>query len=265
MHMLFPISLRNRQSFFQSEPTVSGTDSAMNGFAQPPIGEHDSEDFFSWTPSPPPVVECAEYNSSAESISQPVPPHTPYPHKDAVAESLFPMVARSPYCPTSALITSHHVAELRSRLTTAGFHSRRREDFVWSHFFPRSVGFAPTASKANGAFTVAPSMLCHNQASLPSRHIPPVPYAKDARIPLSVSTLKSTGGWNWRSQIPFSARPSIGIQCAIRRQCLQRLFGTPWVCGHLQAAENISAPSDAFSLESAARPVSRVRRTLSMI
>jgi len=162
--MLIPISPRNRQSFFQSEPTASGTDSAKNGFAQPPIGEHDSEDFFSWTPSPPPVVECAGCSSSAELIPVPVLPHTPYPHKDADEKLLFPMAAQLLYCPASALITSHHVAELRSRLTIAGLHSRRREDFFWSHFFPRSVGFAPTASKANGAFTVAPSMLCHDQA-----------------------------------------------------------------------------------------------------
>ena len=52
----------------------------------------------------------------------------------------------------------------RSRLTTAGFHCRRRVDFAWSHFFPLSVGFAPTASRAKGAFTIAPSMLCHDQA-----------------------------------------------------------------------------------------------------
>ena len=137
----------------------------MNGFAQPPIGEHDSEDFFSpRTPSPPPVVECAEYSSSAESILCRLSHIRLIPTKDADEELLFSMVAQLLYCPASALITSHHVAELRSRLTTAGFHCRRREDFFWSHFFPRSVGFAPTTSKANGAFTVAPSMLRHNQA-----------------------------------------------------------------------------------------------------
>lgn len=162
--MLIPISPRNRQSFFQSEPTASGTDSAKNGFVQPPIGGPDSEDSFSWTPSPHPVVECAQYSSSAESISGPVAPHTPYPHRDADEEFLFSKAAQLLYSPASSLITSHHASELRSRLTTAGFHSRRQEGFSWSHFFPRSVGFAPTASKANGAFTVAPSMLCHDQA-----------------------------------------------------------------------------------------------------
>jgi len=149
--MLIPISHRNRQSSFQSEPTASGTDSAKNGSAQPPIGEHDSEDFFSWTPSPPLVVECAQCSSSAELIPGPVVPHMTYPHRDADEECLFPKAAQLLHCPASALITSHHAAELRSRLTTAGFHSRRREDFSWSHFFPRSVGFVPAASKAKGA------------------------------------------------------------------------------------------------------------------
>jgi len=58
----------------------------------------------------------------------------------------------------------HHASGPRLRLTTAGFHSRRRGDFAWSHFFPRSVGFAPTASRAKGALTIAPSILCQDQA-----------------------------------------------------------------------------------------------------
>jgi len=164
MRMVIPISHHNYQPFFQSEPTASGSDSAKNGFAQLPIAGHDSGDFFSWTSSPPPVGECAEYSSSPESIARPVPPHRPYPHTDAAAEPLSPKAVRSPYCLASGLITSHHVAEPRSRLTTAGFQSRRRENFAWSHFFPRSVGFGPTVSNAKGAFTSAPSMLCHDQA-----------------------------------------------------------------------------------------------------
>ncbi len=31
-------------------------------------------------------------------------------------------------------------------------------------FFPRSVGFLPTASRAKDAFTIAPSRLCHSHA-----------------------------------------------------------------------------------------------------
>jgi hypothetical protein len=54
--------------------------------------------------------------------------------------------------------------ELRWRLSTAGFQSRRRVDCACSLFFPRSVGFGPTASCARGALTIAPSMLCQAQA-----------------------------------------------------------------------------------------------------
>ncbi len=162
--MLIPISPHNQQPSFQNEPTAFGTYSTKNGSAQLPTGERDSGDFFSWTSSLPPVGECAEYNSSSESISQPGPLHRPCPHINAAAERLSRMVARSQFRPTSALITSRHVAEPRSRLMTAGFQSRRREDFAWSHFFPRSVGFGPTVSNAKGAFTTAPSMLCHDHA-----------------------------------------------------------------------------------------------------
>jgi len=162
--MLIPISPHNQQPSFQSEPTAFGSDSAKSGSAQLPTGERDSGDFFSWTSSLPPAGECAGHSSSPESIFQPVPLRRPCPHINAAAEYLSLMAVRSPYHPTSTLITSHHVAEPRSRLTTAGFQSRRREDFAWSHFFPRSVGFGPTLSNAEGAFTTAPSMLCHDQA-----------------------------------------------------------------------------------------------------
>ena len=162
--MLIPIKPHNQPSFFQSEPAAFGTDSTKNGSAQLPTGERDSGDFSSWTPSLPPVGEYAGYSSSPGSISRPDLPHTPCPHINAAAEHLFLKAARSPYCPTLNLIASHHASEPRSRLTTAGFQSRRREDFAWSHFFPRSVGFGPTVSNAKGAFTTAPSMLCHDQA-----------------------------------------------------------------------------------------------------
>jgi len=58
----------------------------------------------------------------------------------------------------------HHAVGHRSRLVTAGFHGRRQADCAWSPFFPRSVGFRPTASCASGALTIAPSILCHDQA-----------------------------------------------------------------------------------------------------
>ena len=165
MHTLTAISPHRQQRFFQSEPTTFGTGSAKSGSAPLPIDERDSGDLFSWTSSLPPAGECAGYSSFPESISRSVRPHTPCPRINAVSERFFQLAARSPYHPTSAPITSHHASVPRSRLTTAGFQSRRREDFAWSHFFPRSVGFGPTLSKAKGAFTAAPSMLCQAQAT----------------------------------------------------------------------------------------------------
>ncbi len=164
MHMLIPIRPHKPGPFFHNEPTASGNDSTKNGSAPPPNGVHGNGDFFSWMPSLLPVAECAEHNSSPESFPPPAPPRRPCPRINAAAEPLSQPAARSPYHPTSALTTSHHVAGPRSRLTTAGFQSRRREGFAWSHFFPRSVGFGPTVSNAKGAFTTAPSMLCHDQA-----------------------------------------------------------------------------------------------------
>jgi hypothetical protein len=74
---------------------------------------------------------------------------------------------------------SRHAAAPRLRLTTAGFHGRLRVGFASFLFFPRSVGFGPTASSASGAFTIVPSILCHAQAmpsissysAKPRRHI----------------------------------------------------------------------------------------------
>jgi hypothetical protein len=84
-----------------------------------------------------------------------------------------------PRRPTSAPRVSHHAGSLRLRLGTAGFHGRLRVGCAWFLFFPRSVGFGPTASTANGAFTIEPSMLCQAHAmpsnasysAKPRRHI----------------------------------------------------------------------------------------------
>jgi len=162
--MLTPIIPRNLQPVSQIGPATYGTDSATNALARPPICEHDIEDFSSWPPLPRPVVSHAGYNASLESIPGPVAPHKLYPHKDAASVHLCPKAAQLPDDLRSIPVRPHHVAVPRSRLTTAGFHCRRRGDFAWSRFFPLSVGFAPTASSAEEAFTIAPSMLCHDQA-----------------------------------------------------------------------------------------------------
>src|SRR4030095_7253639 len=51
------------------------------------------------------------------------------------------------------------------------------------HFFPRSVGFGPTASCASGAFINAPSTLCH-------RHAMPSMSSYSARPPFHTSSKK---------------------------------------------------------------------------
>jgi hypothetical protein len=66
------------------------------------------------------------------------------------------MAVRLLFRPGSTPEGSHHAVVPRLRLSTAGFHSRRPADFAWSHFFPLSVGFGPTASIAKGALTMDP-------------------------------------------------------------------------------------------------------------
>jgi hypothetical protein len=162
--MLIPIIPRNLQPVFQTGPVIFDTDSTTNALARPPICEHDIEGSFSWLSLPRPVVARAECNASLASIPPRVALHNLYPRTNVAAVRLSPKAARSPYDLRSTPVKPRHVGVPRSRLTTAGFHCRLPEDFAWSRFFPLSVGFAPTVSRARGAFTIAPSMLCHDQA-----------------------------------------------------------------------------------------------------
>ena len=61
-------------------------------------------------------------------------------------------------------VVIRHVCLLWLRLSTTGRHTRPPTHDACFHFFPLSVGFGHTASLANGAFTIAPSILCHSQA-----------------------------------------------------------------------------------------------------
>ena len=162
--MLILIIPHNLQRVFRIVRATFDTDSATSAPVQPPICAHDIEDSSSWPPLSHPVVSHGEYISFPGAIPGPVAPHTPYPHKDAPSVHLFPKAAQSPIDLRSTPVMPHHASVPRSRLTTAGFHGRRREGFAWSHFFPRSVGFAPTASSTKGAFTIEQSILCHDQA-----------------------------------------------------------------------------------------------------
>ena len=164
MHKPIPIVLHNFRRVYQSAPAVSGSDSTMNASSLLPICADGIEDS-SFSPSlPHPAVVHAECSSCFALIAQPGIQHILYPRRDVAAAPCSLMAWELLYGPTLVPARPHHVSVPRLRLTTAGFHSRRRGDFVWFHFFPRSVGFAPTASKAKGAFTIAPSILCQDQA-----------------------------------------------------------------------------------------------------
>jgi hypothetical protein len=165
--MLIPVTLRNLQPSSHIGPTIYGTDSARNGYAQLPIYGHDSGGSSAWIQSPHPVEVHAECNSSRRLIPGQVAPNNPYLHTNAEVGRHLAKADQLRSDPRSPLTKQHHAAVPRLRLTTAGFHSRRRGGFVSSHFFPRSVGLGPTASCANGALTIAPSMLCQRQ-TIPS-------------------------------------------------------------------------------------------------
>jgi len=115
-------------------------------------------------------------SSVCASFFRQPPPHRPYRRTDGASD---PWGVQSPRVSTSAPGVSRRASGLRLRLATAGFHARRRGRCAWFLFFPRSVGFGPTASRASGALTIAPSILCQTHAipsissysARPRRHI----------------------------------------------------------------------------------------------
>jgi len=229
--MLTPIIPRNLQPIFQIGPATYDTDLAKNALARPPICEHDIKDSFSWPRLPRPVVSHAGYNSSLESIPGPVALRSPYLHKDAPSGHLSPRAARLSDDLRSTPVRPHHVGVPRSRLTTEGFRCRRREDFAWSHFFPLSVGWAPTASSAKGAFTIAPSMLCHDQAmpSISSYSASPLRQRRRVKTPWRFHSKK----YLWiELELPNSFSGNTFHWYPVRRtkKCLQTLCVAPWVC-----------------------------------
>ena len=162
--MQAPASLGNWQSFFHTERATFGIGSTKSASVPLPIAVHDALDSFSSPKSRLPFGGHEEHTLALAWIPEQVDLHTPCPHRD-VALALPLEKADPPRSrPTWVPAVSHHASVPRLRLSTAGFHSRLRGDFAWSHFFPRSVGFGPTVSSANGAFTIAPSTLCHLQA-----------------------------------------------------------------------------------------------------
>lgn len=164
MRKLTPTALHDWMFSSRNAQAVSETGLTRTGSAPRPIGALCSVDCVSW-PSPlHPFGGHGGCTSCSRWLSELAHPNTPYQHTGAAWGPSSPQAA-SPQCdPESVPGALRHAFGLRSRPGIAGFHVRRREDFVCSHFFPRSVGFGPTDSCASGAFTMAPSMLCQDHA-----------------------------------------------------------------------------------------------------
>jgi hypothetical protein len=159
--MRSPVVPRSFRPVSRNAPGVCGTGSATSEFVLPPIAAPDVDDRASHSGSPRHAGGHAECSGTSSLSARPASRHSPCLHTDA--ERRF-SGDEPPGQRASAQAASHHAVGHRSRLGTAGFHDRRRAGCVWSPFFPRSVGFRPTASRARGALTIAPSILCHDQA-----------------------------------------------------------------------------------------------------
>ena len=162
--MPIPIMLHDSWLPSRIAPGVSETGSTMNVSVPQPSVVDDSVGFSSW---PPPLHfsdEREEYTLADALSWRPAFPHILCRRKDVVEspESCYGIASR--FVSASIPAVLHHAGWPRQRLSTAGFHARPREDCALPHFFPRSVGFGPTASIASGALTIAPSILCHSQA-----------------------------------------------------------------------------------------------------
>lgn len=162
--MLTPIVLRNSMLFSRTAQATCDSDSAKSACALQPTDAHALGDSVFWPRSLRLFSGHAAHSGASQWPSPPVSRHILYQRRDAPVEDSVPPGVPSQFDPASAPAASRREHVLRWRLSTAGFHSRLRADCACSLFFPRSVGFGPTASCANGALTIAPSMLCHAQA-----------------------------------------------------------------------------------------------------
>lgn len=159
-----PVAPRNFRRAFRGGPIACGSDSAMNESLQRPIFAHGTG---GCAPLPGFPLLSGEYVGCIEtgvSHSRTVLHRRLCLRTNVVETPFLASAASRSHVSASAPEALHHARWPRSRLSTAGFHARRQEGFALSHFFPRSVGFGPTASNARGAFTMSPSMLCHIQA-----------------------------------------------------------------------------------------------------
>ncbi len=111
--------------------------------------------------------------------------------------------------------------------------STRRWRLPW--FFPRSVGFAPTASCASGAFIIALSILSPSPGDAFQ-----VVILRQLGLPQRLNTRfsairESVCGWRWHYRNALWATPSIGSPCAVHRRCLRTPSALP-TCAHPRLA-----------------------------
>ena len=174
--MQSPIILRNCRLVSRIAPAACGTDSAMSGCALQPSVLRDAAGCVSSRVSLRRVGVRVECNAVSSLFSPQAFLRSPYPRTDVAQYS---WGGAQPQMSASGPEVSYRAGSLRLRQGTAGFHGRLRAGCAWFLFFPRSVGFGPTASKANGAFTIVPSILCQAHAipsnssysAKPRRHI----------------------------------------------------------------------------------------------
>ncbi len=103
--------------------------------------------------------ECAE-------SSRALTPHLPFLHTQHQGRGCFLcMTIYAGFGPVSPPGVVNRACSLLIRRRKAGRHERRQAPNALSPFFPRSVGFGPTDSCANGALFVLPSALCQSQAT----------------------------------------------------------------------------------------------------
>jgi len=140
----------------------------MSEFAPQPSVLGDVANVSSWPRFPVRVDARAACIHDFSWHWLPAGPSTPCPRINAGDQWLSGWAEGSRWRPRWAQAASYHADSLRLRLGKAGFHSRRPARSACFHFFPLSVGLGPTASSARGAFTIAPSTLCHFQA-MPSK------------------------------------------------------------------------------------------------
>jgi hypothetical protein len=164
MHKQVPIMPRSWRPSSRSAPAASDADLAMSASFPPPIAGGDSGDSAFSPRLLRRVAGHAGHNHAGEWPRPPVPRNILYPRTNVPSAHSVLSGDQSPLGPASAPTISRRECWPRLRLTTAGFHGRPPTGCACFLFFPRSVGFGPTASRASGALVSAPSMLCQDQA-----------------------------------------------------------------------------------------------------